>query len=398
MLAGDNVIAPGTLSARSLVVHDTSAVFSEVFETAAALDGWESINGPGEIAVVAATISKMGGHVLRAGSNADNDQVWLVSKTLIPFDPARTYRLKCGFYQLNGSANRIYLGFLGVAADGVTKVSTTGSDSYTSGMHWHGLNSGTPVIGAYTEYAGYTHGHGATVGSNGTGTLAAPGQMHPDVRYLRPVILVNYNGQTGMCAIDYVQVDTVSDATLIADGSITTEKIVAGSITVDKLQAGEIITDSMIVAGAVSQVLVKTKDSGSSQTISATSSATAEIVIDAFATPFIPAASGGGPVEVTFSGELAAIVSTAEIRFVVETLIGGSWYQIVPVGMFEVFHTIPSSMGTNDHMFSYSVVYAGGYEFTGTLRIRAYVDSGSPFLSHMVRIDALTIIARQLNK
>jgi len=398
VLAGDNVIAPGTLSARSLVVHDNSAVFSEVFETTAALDGWESINGPGEIAVVAASISKMGGHVLRAGDNASNDQVWLVSKTLIPFDPARTYRLKAGVYQLNGSANKVYLGFLGVAADGVTKVSKTGSDSYTSGMHWHGQNAGTPAVAAYTEYAGYTKGHGATVGTGVAGTLATPGQMHPDVRYLRPVILVNYSGQTGMCAIDYVQVDTVSDATLIENGSITAEKIVAGSITVDKLSAGEIITGGMIVGGAVSKVIVKTKDSGSSQVISANSWSSAAIVIDSFATPFIPEMSGGGPVEVTFSGEVAAVTSTAELKIVVEKWVGGIWSQIVPAGMFSVFHTITSAMGTNAHLFSYSVIYSDGYEFSGTLRIRAYVTSAAPFSSHRVRIDALTVIARQLNK
>ncbi|MCL7466345.1 phage tail protein [Phaeovulum sp. NW3] len=248
VLAGDNVIAPGTLSTSRLVVHDNSAVFSEVFDSAAALAQWQNHAGLGELAIVSSAHARQGGKVLQVGNNSGDDQAWYVARTLIPFDPDRTYRIRAGLRK-NAGAGMIYLGFVGVAADGVTLVNNTGANTHTA--QFYAPSGGqSPALNTYTEITGYVRG----VGSGGAGTLASPRMIHANVRYLRPVIIVNYETVAGQTLVDYVKVDTVSDATLIADGAISTEKIVAGAITA----ASGIIADAAIANAKIANGAITT--------------------------------------------------------------------------------------------------------------------------------------------
>ncbi|WP_415183528.1 phage tail protein [Phaeovulum sp.] len=249
-IKADDILLDGSVSAQKLTIHDNSAVFSEVFDSAIALDGWEGVNGSsGEVAIVTSANAKQGGKVLRAGNNAGNDQVWYVSKTLIPFDADRTYRMRVGVHQVSGADNKIYAGYVGVAADGVTLVNNSGANSHSQ-QHYHCINGQILTVGEYLLLEGYTQGHGEVSGTNNAGSLEEPAKVHPNVRYLRPLVIVNYSNKAGVCEIDFVKVDTVSDATLIADGAITTSKIVAGAITGQHVEAGS-LDASVIGAGKI---------------------------------------------------------------------------------------------------------------------------------------------------
>lgn len=196
----------------SIQNHDlqtaTDAVFFESFESADVLTHWTNYTGSGEISIVSGSGSA-GGKVLQIGNNSGNDMAWLIGTKLIPFDSGKTYRMRVRAKRSSGSG-LVYFGFAGVAADGVTLVNADGVNSYSS-QHYHAAAGGNPAT-TWTEYTGYTKGFGATVGTAAVGTASAPGKMHPNVRYLRPLILVNYDSVAGQAQIDMVSVEAISAA------------------------------------------------------------------------------------------------------------------------------------------------------------------------------------------
>lgn len=218
-IAGDDILLDGSVAARKITVHNNADVFEDNFLDSGSLANWTNMNGSGELAVVASPHALRGGTVLRAGNNSGDDQVWYVSNTLIPFDPEAIYRIRAGIMPLSG-ANRLYVGFVGVASDGVTLVNSAGANTHSS-QHY-GVNGVYPAVGVYEEHVGYLGGHG----TGGNGTLNTPRLLHPDVAFVRPLVLMNYQNASGQWLLDYVDVDTVSDATLIEDGTVTARKLI----------------------------------------------------------------------------------------------------------------------------------------------------------------------------
>ena len=192
----------------------SAAVFTETWDDANALSQWEVYSTPSEL-VISSGIGSAGGNALTIGNNSGNDQSWIISNRLIPFDGGKTYRMRVRTLR-NSGTGVVYFGFVGVAADGVTLVNVSGANSYSS-QHYHTANGLSPST-LWTEYVGYTKGFGATVGTAIVGTVDAPGQMHPNVRYLRPMILANYNAQTGQTVVDMVTVEAISAAWYSLDG------------------------------------------------------------------------------------------------------------------------------------------------------------------------------------
>jgi uncharacterized coiled-coil protein SlyX len=190
-----------TLQAR---LANTRDIFTETWDDTDPLSRWQSYDGAGEPSIVTVT-DGVGGKALRVGNNAGNDMRWYLHRELIPFDPNKLYRMRVRVRRPNGTGT-LYLGWAGVAADGVTLVnSTTGGNSYSS-QHYHCASNIAPGT-AWAEYTGYTKGYGATIGSNGSGTPLTPGKMHPDVRYLRVLVLVNYQSLAGITEVGPIVID-----------------------------------------------------------------------------------------------------------------------------------------------------------------------------------------------
>lgn len=184
--------------------------FIEYFDHADNLDDWQRYGTGGGELNHSATDGVTGGGKLKVGDSSGDDEAWLIHRKLIPFDPKRTYRIKARIKRPSGSGT-IYVGFAGVGEDGTTLVNASGADTHSS-QHYHCASNSIPG-GSWTEFEGFTEGHGATVGTTAIGTLASPGEMHPDVRYLRPLILVNYNAAVGQTDIDSLVIDSAPGGT-----------------------------------------------------------------------------------------------------------------------------------------------------------------------------------------
>lgn len=244
-----NIVGTGNLQLNSVTqtkfgVGITERLFSEMFETFTAsttevdpTTEWFLQNDNGERSIITDTEATSGGKALQTGdAGGTSDRVWAVHRKRIPFDPNITYRIKFRVRRSSG-VGTVYCGWTGFTANGQTKVSYTGVNTYGS-AHYHCAQAQNPGS-TYTEYTGYTKGWGAVNGTTGFGTLASPGQMHPDVRYISPLFITNYSAESGITIIDSILVDIVADDTLVS--SVSADKITAGTISSNITHTGQII-------------------------------------------------------------------------------------------------------------------------------------------------------------
>lgn len=170
---------------------------------------WANYSGSGELSLQAVGDAGSGGVVLRVGNNSGNDQAWLIHNANIAFDPKALYRVKARVRRTAGSGT-VYVGLAGVAADGVAFVNASGSDSY-SNQHYVAAAAAAPGSSWY-EFIGYVRGVAAAGDTTVHHDPSDPGVMHEDVRYIRPLVLVNYNAAAGRTEIDYVSVERLGGA------------------------------------------------------------------------------------------------------------------------------------------------------------------------------------------
>jgi Putative phage tail protein len=197
---------------------DTSRVFQEPWTWDDSLDEWQVVGNDPEKTILDDSTAGTGGRAFRAGNNSGNDELRLVSNVLIPFDPTRTYKMTARPRRVTG-AGAFFAGYLGIAADGVTKVSAVGADEYGN-AYWHCLNAAA-LTGPYANFDGYTRGYGAVNGTTAQGTVAVPGTVHPDVRYLRPMLWFNQPGAAGQILLDSLTIDTVIGTATLEDRSVS---------------------------------------------------------------------------------------------------------------------------------------------------------------------------------
>ena len=203
------------ISTELLVVR--SGEFYDTFNTGFA--NWVDYTGDGELSIVSITDSTAGGKALQIGNNSGNDQAWLIHAVNIPFDPAALYRMRVRLARTAGSGD-IYLGVAGVADDGATLVNKSGTATH-SNQHYIVKNAFDPADTSQHEYVGYFQGTDTT----GTGTACpdptAPGVLHEDVRYIRPLVLVNYSSAAGTVKVDYVAIEKLKVTDDIAPEAAT---------------------------------------------------------------------------------------------------------------------------------------------------------------------------------
>ena len=137
------------------------------------------------------------------------ENVWYIWQENIPFNSDSTYKMTCKARQVTDptvGGKNIYCGWTGVASDGVTLVNLTGSNTYGS-QHYQTMGGGTLIAGAgWSSYTGYTKGWGTPNGTSGSScwNLATPCKMHQNVRYIRPLFILNYQSGNGVADIDSI--------------------------------------------------------------------------------------------------------------------------------------------------------------------------------------------------
>lgn len=246
----------------------TSAQFEQEFETS---------SGAGEVSF-STDGAVSGGRFLRIGNNSGNDQRWSISNERFSYDPSKTYILRFRARKVAGSG-KAYFGFTGEDKNG--NLCNMNGDETHSSQHYFAASSYT-LSTEWEEFTAYISGHGATKAEGGAGsTFLDPAKPHPNVRYIRPMFIVNYSNAAGITDIDSITLtevlanpkattlETVTDGVegrfkLKVDGIVQAIDVFtpAERTKLDRLRQGKMPTDAskFLIDTAAAQTLADTAE------------------------------------------------------------------------------------------------------------------------------------------
>ena len=206
-------------------------VFEDSFED---VSQWEQVGGAGSFQSVADSSAEFGGRALEATGAV----ILAAPERDIPFDPSAVYRVRIRVRDISSSTLQAYVGFAGVNFNRTQLVNISGANSYGS-QHYVATSGGNPGS-SYTEYEGFIAGYGAPNGAANGNSLANPWRAHSSVRYLRPLIYLNWSGGTSQrmrvdrFTLERVQEQITPDniSTYIAGLSVDTLFIADNAVTI----------------------------------------------------------------------------------------------------------------------------------------------------------------------
>jgi hypothetical protein len=176
-----------TVSTAADVTKDAAAGFVETFDDSRGIDDvWEIYAGSTEAALVAAGLS--GSNVLQIGDNSGEDYQFRTYHSSFPFDPSVLYCLK-GRVRCPAGTGKVYLGLGGRNAADDAWVNINGADALTD-QHWVLAANVTPGA-SWVEYVAYVKGTAETGSAVPSTDPDNPAHLHEDVRYVRPIMIVN---------------------------------------------------------------------------------------------------------------------------------------------------------------------------------------------------------------
>lgn len=339
---------------------------------------WPSVSGGGEESIEAGGLT--GGHFYRIGDNSGVDQRWMVHYKNIPYDESKLYRIRCRLRRTQGSGT-VYIGVNGRNGADDAWVDTSGVDGHGS-THWIAA-AGVNPDATWTVYTGYFKGRDSTGSGTAHADPADPGVLHDDVRYFRPVILVNFNAEAGIVEIDEYSIDIIpEDADQVAESSTKrwaseTGADITGDHEADISLAniGEKLVDSL-VDGTYSRMLTAWRKAGDATKIDGGHISTTTILAAAIATYELTAINATienlmvktahiDNLNVT-TGKIAADATTiVESATTVAELIITSFSTYIEVqtvqivcagGIVEVMVSVDHEMGTGDLAMDIKIV------------------------------------------
>jgi len=190
-----------------------SEVLTPMWEEAwTGVTNWTLLQGSGERTTVLVS-DGYANRALQVGNNAGSDVAWLAGTQLFEVKADEIYCLDATVRVTQGTG-RVYSGWLGVAADGVTHVNVLGEATY-SNSHYHGFHNTTLTSNVWTRQIAYTKGYGAVVGSNSTTSPVNRGVLHPKVKFLRPMLIVNHGNETGITQVGPLRVSRLLSPPLL---------------------------------------------------------------------------------------------------------------------------------------------------------------------------------------
>jgi hypothetical protein len=179
---------------------------------------------------------------------------------LIPYDPRVLYRVSATMRQTVAGSDttqqKVYVGLAGFAADKTSYVNQVGANAISTQAYCSAKGVQLAADSTMQTFTGYVSGYGATVGDVGTNpSMLSPMKLHPNVRYISPLLYLNYNGGTGTCEVDTVTIEVVPTGPV--DGRVN---VVPGTILADALSAdaidGKTITGVTVNAATMNGVTV----------------------------------------------------------------------------------------------------------------------------------------------
>ena len=151
------------------------------------------------------------------GDNSGEDQAWASSKTILNFNPDKMYMIEARVKKDAASDGKFYAGFTGYAADGTTKINTSGADSLSS-QHYI-ASEGTNITNddTWVTYRGYVNGHIRPADDAGgqRNTPVNPARAYTGVKKFAPMFILNLvssGTNAGIMYLDYIKVVEYSPA------------------------------------------------------------------------------------------------------------------------------------------------------------------------------------------
>lgn len=260
-----DTIGPSEWASAAILAEDgeDALKFFDTFDAGAS--HWQNYSGGGEVSIVSIGNSTAGGNALVVGNNSGLDGAYLIHDKNIPFEPGALYRMRVRVARTAGSGS-LYAGIAGVGADGAAFVSTSGANS-VSGQHYITLSAYAPPTGGWYDFEGYFSGTAATGESGAHPDPAAPAKLHQDVRYIRPLLILNYSNVTGSSRVDYVAIEKLGATGDISPGAATGVLDASGGVSsAGTGPGGSGATD----VTATIQSLSYTNDSGTAMSVQLT--------------------------------------------------------------------------------------------------------------------------------
>lgn len=153
-----------------------------------------------------------GGKYVRFGNNSGDDTAWYYWKgDPIPYDPNALYEVAAIARKVTGSG-LAYFGVEGLAADRTTMVASDGLNAHGN-QHYVALNNAN-IGSTFALYRGYLKGRAATGSTSQFADPASPGVAHTNVVYIRPLLIVNFNGASGQTDVAFFRVRKIDPARL----------------------------------------------------------------------------------------------------------------------------------------------------------------------------------------
>ncbi|MFD7338475.1 hypothetical protein ACFV98_21070 [Streptomyces violascens] len=229
--------------------------------------GWQQLSAlPGAVWAIQTHMddAPQGPTVLEA-----TGQVQLAATTRIAYDPDTLYRVSARIRATSQAPDgppMVYVGVVGLGADGLIKVNRDGQDS-ADAQHYVAAHGRPLATGdGWTTYTGYMRGRTSAGTPAPAGAFTdprSPAALHTDVRFVRPMVWLNYGASTAaVMQVDTVLVEALRTGVVGPDnltgGAVTTPAIADGAITVDKLRigaTGNLCPDASFETGHVEQII-----------------------------------------------------------------------------------------------------------------------------------------------
>ncbi|MFD8978670.1 hypothetical protein [Streptomyces sp. NPDC059564] len=197
--------------------------------------------------------------------------------TPIPYDPDTLYRVSARVRTSapsDSGTDSVYVGVMGLGANGTTLVNREGADSTASHFYCAASRTPLPARAGWQVFTGYLRGRALPGVSGSAGVCPdprAPGKLHDQVRFVVPCLFLNYDSAptgdtsgTGAMQVDAVTVEILKtgivDSSNLVAGSVTagalaTDSVTAGKVAADTISGRELQASSVsaghVIAGAI---------------------------------------------------------------------------------------------------------------------------------------------------
>lgn len=209
-----NLLVSGTVGASKLIV---SGAASSIFPDPSLQDPGIWVVSSWGVAPTRTTVTDgaSGQYVLRSGTSTASAYGNIKCRVV----PGRKYNISCWARKSNFSNGTFYLRY---------EYGRPSDDAYVGVGQLGAGNEGVVPNAGWAKYSGIFYADST-------------------VAWIRPLVILNYNGTAGYQDVQDIRIEEMVDSSLIVVGGITTDSLAADSITTSKLQAGAVTADRMTV-------------------------------------------------------------------------------------------------------------------------------------------------------